>query len=189
MALRCKNLFKLSQPLVRCLRPIQSFVIQPKRDLYRRGDDFFGTVFYDLNRAAKDIEKVVDSFGRDGFSGVYRNLSPYRVQELPIVVNEDGTRLYRLKFYLQDFQPENIKLTIKDFTLTVEAKGGTEKNDQDLKLKCYKDLRFEYALPKSVNIEQISSKRHSDGSLLVECPLPKLEMKDDDTVEIPIEKA
>ena len=173
---------------MRCFSRTRPFDLVPRRDYaFRRGDDFFNSVFYDLNRTARELEKVVDNFTRGGLSSVYSNLSPVRAYELPIIVNEDGTRLYRLRFDLEGFAPENIKLTIKDQVLSVQAKQGEEKTG-DQKLKLYKDLRFEYKLPKEINIEQITSKQNADGTLTIEAPLPKLEKKDD-AVEIPIEKS
>lgn len=188
MASRCRDLLKLNQPIRRCLSGGRPFCLVPRRDYaFRRGDDFFNNVFYDLNKTARELEKVVDSFSRGGFSGVYSNLSaPVRAYELPITVNEDGTRLYRLRFDLEGFAPENIKLTIKDHVLCVQAKQGEEKTG-DQKMKLYKDLRFEYKLPKAINIEQITSKQSAEGTLTIEAPLPKLEQKDE-SVEIPIER-
>lgn len=187
MASRCRDLLRLNRPIVSCLTPARRFGLVPRRDFaFRRGDDFFNNVFYDLNRTARAMEKVVDNITRNGFAGVYSNLSPVRAYELPIIVNEDGTRLYRLRFDLEGFAPENIKLTIKDHVLCVQAKQGEERTG-DQKLKLYKDLRFEYKLPKEINIEQITSKQNSDGTLTIEAPLPKLE-KNDESVEIPIER-
>lgn len=188
MAFRCKDLVKLNKPIAKCLQPVRSLSIVPRRDFFRRrNDDFISNVFNDLNKSARELEKMVDSFTRDGFSGVYSSLAPIKAYELPISVNEDGTRIYRLCFDLEGFDNENIKLTIKDHILTVEAKQGQEKTG-DQKFKLYKDLRFEYTLPKTLNIEQITSKRSSDGTLLIEAPLPKLETKHE-AVEIPIEKS
>lgn len=189
----CRDLIRLNKPISRLFkRDLNALDIIPRRNVFRRRDgdfDFIGAVFNDLDRTRREIEKVVDNFQRDGFSGFYGSLTPLRAYELPIILNEDGTRLYRLKFNLHGFEPENIKLTIKDHILKVEAKQGEERTGQEDKMKCYKDLRFEYKLPKEVNIEQIRSKQNSDGTLLIEATLPPLAKKDDHSVEIPIEKS
>lgn len=185
-----RDLVKLNRPIVRFLHPVRSNLnVVPRRGVFRRNDlDFIGGVFNELDRTVRrEMERAVDNFQREGLSSFY-NLTPIRCYELPIVVNEDGSRLYRLKFNLEGFDPENIKLSIKDHILTVEAKQAEEKTASS-KMKCYKDLRFEYRLPKEVNVDQITSKQNREnGTLLIEAILPKLEKKEDQSIEIPIER-
>jgi len=115
---------KINKPIVRSyLRPIQALVPQ-RRDLYRRNMDFF----QDLEGLVREAERAFNKIQRDGaFSTIYSNLAPVKAYEMPIIVNEDNTRLLRLKFDLDGFSPENIKLSIKDHVLTIHAKQGEER--------------------------------------------------------------
>lgn len=171
---------------MRCyLRPIQALVPQ-RREIGRR-NDFFGSVFYDLDRVAREAERAFNNIQREGpLNAIYHNLSPNRSYEMPIILNEDGTRTLRLKFDLDGFSAENIKLTIKENVLTVQAKQGEERTGNK-SMKCYKDYYYEYKLPKEVDLEKITSKQLQDGTLLIEAQLPKVEAKDE-AVTIPIEK-
>jgi len=56
-------------------------------------------------------------------------------------------------------------------------------------MKFLKDYHYEYRLPKECDLDKITSKRNSDGTLVIEAVLPPKSDVKDDAVEIPIEKS
>lgn len=142
----------------------------------------------DMDRQFERMERQFDSmlrdvgFARPALSSGTRLLQPSVESEL---IGEGKPSKYTLNIDVgQHFDPENVKVSLKDRVLSIEAKG--EYKSEDGSTRVYQEIRRQFTLPDNVDVKELKSVMSPDGILRIEAPLPeppKLEPK-----EIPILK-
>lgn len=84
-----------------------------------------------------------------------------------------------------NFNPENVKVTIKDRLLTIDAKF--EQKSEDGSSRMYQEISRAFTLPETVKIEEVKSLFTPEGELLIEAPLPELEAPKPKEIPIAVE--
>jgi len=72
-----------------------------------------------------------------------------------------------------DFNPENVKVSLKDRVLTVEAKF--EQKSDDGRSRMYQEMSRSFTLPENVKLDEVKSLLTPEGILTIEAPLPQVE--------------
>lgn len=92
------------------------------------------------------------------------------------IVEEDGTKKFKLEFDVRRFKPEDVKIATnaKERTLTIEAK----REDENSKF----EYRRKITIPEGVKPTDITCKLRSDGVLALEAPYIEPEKPKGDTV-------
>lgn len=67
------------------------------------------------------------------------------------------------------FKPENVKVTLKDRDLTIQA-NMDEKSDDGLQRIC-QNITRQYSIPENVDLENMKSLLTENGILVIEAPL------------------
>jgi HSP20 family molecular chaperone IbpA len=141
-----------------------------------------------MDRQFERMERQFDNMFRDvgllrPFTGS-RLLQPSVESELSPVEAGRPSK-YTLNIDVgQHFDPENVKVSLKDRVLSIEAKG--EYKSEDGHVRVYQEVQRQFTLPEGVDTKELKSILTPEGILRIEAPLPeppKLEPK-----EIPIMK-
>jgi HSP20 family molecular chaperone IbpA len=86
-------------------------------------------------------------------------------------VKEGDTRKYQLSINMgANFNPEDVKVSMKDGVVSVHAKR--EKVSEDGNSRFYKEVTRRFTLPTTVDAKQLKSALTPDGVLKIEAPLP-----------------
>lgn len=132
-------------------------------------------MFRDMERHMRDTARMFEDIERRVFGG--RGLLPSIFsrggweRDLPIETKADGSRMYRARFDMAGFEPENVRVSLKGNMVTIQAKAEGEKSG----VKTSRDYCYEFALPDEVNPEVVKSYIDETGVLCIEAELPKLE--------------
>jgi len=149
----------------------------------------------DVDRTFNRMEREMNSIFRD-----FKNEFPFFHRGFLPMVNDGGNRYvpaieaesedgknYLLKMDLgTDFAPEDVKVTLKDKTVTIHAKF--EKKSEDGASRMYQEVTRQFTLPDNVKIEGLKSLFTPQGVLSIEAPLMQIEAEKKAPKEIPIEK-
>lgn len=133
-----------------------------------------------FDRVFRDFERTANSYWwRWPVSSFRRTLPEPSETKL-----SSGERVYRIEVDLQNFKPEDVKVSIKKGQVFISAKselseGAVKKNEE---------FTYEYTLPEEANAEKVRSVLKADGRLVIEAPLPEIEAKQKGDREIPITK-
>jgi len=104
-------------------------------------------------------------------------------------VEEDGK--YKIKVPLgKNIGPEDVKVTLKDQVMTVEAKR--EQKSEDGSSRVYQEFTRMFTFPENVQLEEVKSTWTPEGVLQIEAPVtqPQIEMKEPPkATEVPILRA
>ena len=84
-----------------------------------------------------------------------------------------------------NFEPEDVRVTLKNGLLTVRAKK--EKTEGDSRF--YQEVVRQLTLPRDVEMDQIKSVFNPEGYLSVEAPMPKGSIEDKVERQIPVQAA
>lgn len=95
-----------------------------------------------------------------------------------------GERVYRIEVDLQNFKPEDIKVTIKKGEVFITAKSELLEGS----IKQNQEFTYQYTLPKEAIEEKVRSVLKTDGRLVIDSPLPEIETTQKGDREIPISK-
>ncbi|XP_076328721.1 alpha-crystallin B chain-like [Tachypleus tridentatus] len=134
----------------------------------------------------REVKRMFDEVERASPLRFPRVLQPWwwsRRRNVPVETTGDEKRQYKLELDMSDFNPEDIKITVKDNLLTVYARQDVKKPDGSRFLREY---NHEYTLPEEVNPESVRSVLNPNGTLIVEAPLPAVELPQ--PKEIPVTK-
>jgi HSP20 family molecular chaperone IbpA len=185
---------RLLVPLVR-----QELVgVAPQRNLFTRRSPW-GLV--DVSRQLEDVERTFSRMERE-MNDAFRNFgvrSPFRTFFEPMsafpnqffpTIEAEKTGEHGGKYVLRmnlgsDFNPENIKVSLKDRLLTIDAK--LEQKSEDGHSRIYQEISKSFTLPENVKIEEVKSLLTPDGVLTIEAPLPELESAKPKEIPIAIE--
>jgi len=142
-------------------------------DVSRQMEDMsnaFARMERDMAAAFRDV-----GFGRFTPSS-FSPSTPSTNGQLPTAIEGESTKggKYTVKMDLgKDFNPENVKVSLKDRVLTIEAKH--EYKSEDGKSRMYQEFFRSFTLPQNVKVEEVKSLFTPEGELLVEAPLPQVE--------------
>lgn len=183
---RCRALV----PLTRTLGRVQ---LQPSRSLYLRRPKLpaLWNVASDMEQHFDDVRRRFDQLEREltsswGLPSIAsipgRSASPMTMYESDL----DGK--YQMNIALGDrFLPENIKLSLKDRVLTVEAKY--DHSSEDGTSRVHQEFTRQFTLPENVDPSQIKSLFTPDGILQIEAPLPVKEGEKPKEIPIALESS
>jgi len=140
--------------------------------------DPFNDIFRDVERNMRDAARRFEDMERSmfGSNGGARWLPSFlrgsgSERNIPIETKDDGSRLYRTRFDMSAFEPENVNVAMSGRTVTVSAKYEGEKSG----MKTSENYCYEFSLPEDVDPEVVKSYIDESGLLCIEAPLPKLE--------------
>lgn len=133
----------------------------------------------DIRYLMKDLTREMDRMEKEFFRNVpLRILAP---RFLPIEGLEMKQDSYRVNIDVQGFKPEDIKMSLKDNVLKIEAKSDRKTEDGS---RIQQAIVREFTLPEHVDPSTVKSLLHEDGILSIEAALTKQAQPK----EIPIEQ-
>ena len=124
-------------------------------------------------RMERDMDKFWSRAGIDRFLPTFSKLSP--------IGTKDG--MHRITMDLNGYKPEDVKVSLKDRTLTIEGKY----EHQDDGNRVYQEWTRRYTLPDNADVSKLKSLLDHDGVLTIEAPSVAAEGKAQPK-EIPINK-
>ncbi|KAI1301783.1 Heat shock protein beta-1 [Halotydeus destructor] len=185
-----RQLCKLA-PLVRATGRFRPSVLPKRTFLFRR--DPISALINEFDREFRSMEREFNRALR-GVGGESQGFLPsmfrstpaiHSGHEVPIRTLEDGSRLYKAHFDMEGFKPEHVKVTLKDNVVSIKAKA--EHKDAD-GCKLTRDYTYAFTLPAEVNADQVKSYIDNSGVLVIEAPLPKMELPKSQVHELQIER-
>jgi HSP20 family molecular chaperone IbpA len=88
----------------------------------------------------------------------------------PEIVGEGENKRYRMNLHMgANFSPENVKVSLKDRLMTVEAKQEQKSDDGNTRL--YQEVSRVFTLPDEVDAKDVKSVLNPDGVLTIEAPV------------------
>jgi len=142
--------------------------LEPRRNYFTRRIPSWSLV--DLSPQMQNMERTFARIEREMNSALrdFGNGSPFRIQRLfepnssrffcPVTMSEgeNGGGKYMVKMELgKSFDPENVKVTLKDRVLTIEAKF--EHKSEDGTSRMYQELCKSFTLPENVKVDEVKS--------------------------------
>ncbi|XP_067130822.1 alpha-crystallin A chain-like [Centruroides vittatus] len=164
-------------------------ILKPKllgvRHFWRSRDpfhDFESGIRY-IERQMRDTEREMRRLFDDFHArGVFPSLtSPWFGRQVPIEAS-NAKEKFTLKLDVVGYKPEDIKVTVRNRLLTIQARKQETTKDG---AKVYREYTHQYNLPEEVNPDTVRSMCNSDGNLIIEAPLKFVE--EPKTTEIPVE--
>lgn len=138
----------------------------------------------DFRLMLRDVDRQMDHFERE-MQSFFRNspLVSLLPRSVPVEAAETSGNTYRINIDVAGFKPEDIKLSLKDRLLTIEAKMEQKSEDGS---RLYQEMSRVYTLPENVEVENLKSLLNDD-ILSIEAPLSGKEATKPQ--EIPISRA
>lgn len=178
----------------------RQMILTPRRNFFTRRSPWglidLSKQMEDMERNFARIERDMSAAFRDGPFGshypfkVHRFFEPSSRFFTPLIegetkVGENGGK-YVVKMELgKDFNPENVKVSLKDRVLTIEAKF--EQKSEDGNSRIYQEICKSFTLPEMVKVEEVKSLFTPEGDLLIEAPLPEVEAPKPKEIPISVE--
>lgn len=117
----------------------------------------------DFRTVLRDVDRTVEKFERDLLESFpFRRLTPQSIPIQGVVQRGDA---YRLNVSMDGFKPEEITITIKENTLTVEGKMDRKMDDGS---RFQQECTREMTLPDDVDATSLKSFLGADGILSIE---------------------
>jgi HSP20 family molecular chaperone IbpA len=125
--------------------------------------------FTDLDRQFQRLESDMNSMLRQwGLPSRWEATQELGIQ--PEIVGEGDNKKYRLNVQMgENFSPENVKVSLKDRLMTVEAKQ--EQKSDDGNTRVYQEVQRIFTLPENVEVKDVKSVLNPDGVLTIEAPI------------------
>nr|CDS33704.1 major egg antigen [Hymenolepis microstoma] len=133
-----------------------------------------GSWFRQMNEQMRRAHNQMMEFMRD--SGMNRSFDDF--WQFPSMADcftkdENGRTIFRTKFNLQDFDPEDIEVRVENQTLSVHAKHVRRtSNSSSGQYFCRAML-----LPDGIRTEELKSRLDKNGVLTVEAPAPSVNLE------------
>jgi HSP20 family molecular chaperone IbpA len=105
-------------------------------------------------------------------------------RSMPLEAVDDTGNSYKINMDVSGFKPEDIKVSLKDRVLTIEAKMEQKSEDGS---RLYQEVSKMYNLPDNVELENLKSLLTNDGVLAIEAPLTV--RAEEKPKELPINRA
>jgi len=145
--------------------------LEPTRNLYCP-DIYSHSPIAVLENSFRDMDNQFRQLRRE-MDSVFRSLlglDQVALDFKPEVVTEGDKKKYYLNVPVGRFRPENVKVSVKDRVMTVEAK--VEEKSEDGKRRFYQEVSRQFTLPENVDLKEVKSLLTPEGVLKVEAPLP-----------------
>lgn len=165
-------MFNRSRMLLPVVRSCQKLSSVPARNFWRPRD---------IGYLMKDFEREFDKMERDFFRNINMPLRVLAPRFMPIDGLEMKQDSYRVNIDVRGFKPEDIKMSLKDGMLKIEAKSDRTAEDGS---RVQQAIVREFTLPENVDASTIKSLLHENGVLSIEAALAK----EAEPKEIPIEQ-
>jgi len=111
----------------------------------------------------RDVDRTMEKFERDFIESFpFRRLTP---QSIPIQGVVQRGDVYRINVSMNGFKPEEITISLKENTLTVEGKMDRKMDDGS---KFQQESTREMTLPDDVDVSSLKSFLGADGILSIE---------------------
>ena len=129
-----------------------------------------GGMLSSLDRDIGDLfRQLAQTEGRRGGNGF--DFSSPSVQS-HVEGEGEGTANYVMNVPLgSDIGPEDLKVSLKDHVMTIEAKK--EQKSEDGNCRVYQEFTRKFTLPKGIDMKEVKSTLTPEGYLKIEAPLPK----------------
>jgi len=72
-----------------------------------------------------------------------------------------------------NISPEDVKITLKNHILTIEAKKEKKTDDGNSSTRVYQEFTRKFTLPPNVDMKEVKSILSPEGYLKIEAPLPQ----------------
>ena len=159
--------------------------------LIRRNNNTFNTMIDNLFAPTSMFEKAFDDMFNNEFFKPTRWAKESSIYPMNVVnVKKDGkTVAKRLEYALAGFEKNEIKLSLKNDILTIEAEHKQEADENETTEYngiSYKKMTLSYSLMDNADQDKITSK-FNNGLLSITIPLKKEEEPVDDSKYIDIE--
>lgn len=140
----------------------------------------------DVDRQFAQMERQMDSMLQNfGWTRPMLGIRPSVESEL---ISEGNPSKYTLHVDLgEGVDPENVKLTLKDRMLTVEAKAEHKSEDGNSRL--YQEITRKITLPDTIDPKDVKSLLAPDGRLIIEAALPQQEAQKPKQIPIQTESS
>lgn len=90
----------------------------------------------------------------------------------PQIVQDGDKKKYMLNINMgKEFAPENLKMSIKDNVMTIDAKK--EFVSEDGNHRSYQEVSRKFTLPEGIDAKAVTSHLDNQGVLKIEAPLPQ----------------
>jgi HSP20 family molecular chaperone IbpA len=87
------------------------------------------------------------------------------------IVTEGNEKKFKLNVPVGNFSPEDVKVSLKDWVMTIEAK--TEQKTEDGCARSYREVSRKFTLPRNLDMKEVTSILTPDGILKIEAPVPQ----------------
>jgi HSP20 family molecular chaperone IbpA len=127
----------------------------------------------------RDIDSSLSSFPRIGDRRIdyfrpsldFNSDSALNATSLGLTESTKNPGKYEVDIPLSNgIGPEDLKVTLKDHMMTIEAKK--ESKSEDGTRKTYLEFKRQFTLPPNVNMAEVKSVLTSEGHLKIEAPIP-----------------
>ena len=126
--------------------------------------------FRHLDSQFGHMERDLNSLLREYSGGALQGAQGFGIR--PEIVEEGETKKYRLNVHVgENFSPENVKVSLKDRVMTVEAKN--EQKSEDGNSRFYQEVSRSFTLPENIDLKEVRSVLTPEGVLKIEAPLPQ----------------
>ena len=133
----------------------------------------------DYRAMLRDVDRTMEKFERDLIESFpFRRLTP---QSIPIQGVVQRGDVYRLNVSMDGFKPEEITISLKENTLTVEGKTNRKMDDGS---RFQQECTREMTLPDDVDVTSLKSFLGADGILSIEADFKS----DRKSKEIPVSR-
>ena len=120
----------------------------------------------DIGDLIKQLAQTEGRRGREGFDFHSPSVHSH------IEGEDQGTGNYVMNIPLgTDVGPEDVKVSLKDHVMTIEAKK--EQKSEDGNCRVYQEYTRKFTLPKAIDMKEVKSTLTPEGYLKIEAPLPK----------------
>lgn len=123
----------------------------------------------DMDRQFDEVEhEIASAFGSAGGPTNW----PVNPRIEPQIVKEGEEKKYLINVSMgKDFTPENLKMSIKDGVMTIEAKKEVKSEDGHHRM--YQEVSRRFTLPQGIDAKEVKSHLDANGVLKIEAPLPQ----------------
>ncbi|CAG7719130.1 unnamed protein product [Allacma fusca] len=182
-----RNCGRLVVPVNRLLTAAPGKYQQPLRTFF--GRRYPRNELSVIEDTMKDMDRHFQRMERE-FDQRFRGFSrPWAVQLRPWIESELFSEGKPSKYTLnvnvgEQFKPEDVKISLKDRLLTIEAKG--EVVSEDGSSRVYQEISRRFTLPDNIDVKELKSVLSPEGILRIEAPLPQEGAVKVEPKEIPI---
>jgi len=141
----------------------------------------FARMEREMNAAFRGFPLRVNTFFEPSFRFVP---SAIEGETAPSVGEHGGKYVVRMDMG-KKFNPDNVKISLKDRVLTIDAKFEHKSDDGNSRV--YQETTRSFTLPEHVRVEEVKSLFTPEGELIIEAPLQQVEAPKPKEIPIAVE--